>query len=125
MSVVVKSSVSFSSFKLRPESFYCGSQHHCWHLHGRNPRGTSLRCRLRLGYSVLNLNKRTYRLCSCGGKEIEEHLFLNCTLPSALRVDLLQSVKSTSLKEGLQDLLKCIIRSSETVATSAVWTSFA
>jgi len=57
----VKSYASFSSFKLRRETFYCGSKHNCWHLHGSNPGNTSLRCRLRLGHSVLNLNKRTYR----------------------------------------------------------------
>ena len=55
----VKSYASFSSFKLRLETFYCGSKHNCWHLHGSNPRNTSLRCRLRLGHSILNLNKRT------------------------------------------------------------------
>jgi len=32
-------------------------------------------------------------------KETEEHLLLNCTLHSALRVDLMQSVKSILLKE--------------------------
>jgi len=62
---------------------------------------TSLRCRLRLGHRVLN--KRTYRLCSCGSKESEEDLHLNCTLYSALRGDLVQSVKSILLKEYLQD----------------------
>ena len=47
-----------------------------------------------LGHSVLNLNKRTYRVCSCGSADTEEHLLLICTLHSALRVDLMQSVKS-------------------------------
>ena len=70
----------FSSFTLRLETFYCGSKHNCWHLHGSNPRNTSLRCRLRLGHSVLNLKKRTYRMCLCGNKEKEEHLLLNCSL---------------------------------------------
>ena len=92
----------FSSFTLRLETFYCGSKHNCWHLHGSNPRNTSLRCRLRLGHSVLNLNKRTYRMCLCGKKETEEHLLLNCSLHSVLRVDLRQSVKSILVKEGLQ-----------------------
>jgi len=55
-------------------------------------------------FSVLNLNKYTYRLCSCS-KETEEYLFLNCTLHSALRVGLVQSVKPILLTEGLQDLL--------------------
>jgi len=45
---VVKSSASFSSFKLRLESFYCGLKRICWHLYGSNLRSTSLRCRLRL-----------------------------------------------------------------------------
>jgi len=103
--IVVKSSAGFWSFELRLETFYCGSKRNCRHLHGSNPRSTSLRCRLRLGHSVLNSNKRAYRLCSCGSKETEEHLLLNCTLHSALRVNLKQSVKSILLKEGLQDLL--------------------
>jgi len=50
----VKSSASFSSFQLRLETFYCGSKRNCWHLHGSNPRNTSLRCRVRLGHGVLN-----------------------------------------------------------------------
>jgi len=103
--IFVKSSSSFSSFKLRLETFYCGSKHNCRHLHGSSPRNTSLRCRLRLGHSVLNQNKRTYHMCLCGNKETEEHLLLNYSLHSALRVDLMQSVKSILLKEGLQDLL--------------------
>ena len=78
--IFIKSSASFSSFKSRLETFYCGSKHNCWHLHGSNPRNTSLRCRLRLGHSVLNLKKRTYRMCLCGNKEKEEHLLLNCSL---------------------------------------------
>jgi len=40
--VVIESSASFSSFKLRLETFYCGSKRNCWHLHGSNPRSTSL-----------------------------------------------------------------------------------
>jgi len=92
--IVVKSSASFSSFKFRLESFYCDLKRNCWHLYDSNPRRTSLRCRLRLGHSALNLNKRTYRLYSRGSRETEEHLLLNCTLHSALRVDLMQSVKS-------------------------------
>jgi len=107
--VFVKSSATFSSFKLRLETFYWGSKHNCWHLHGSNPRNTSLRCRLRLGHSVLNLNKRTYRMCLCGNNETEEHLLLNCSLHSVLRVDLMQSVKSILLKEGLQDLLSSVL----------------
>jgi len=43
-------------------------------------------------HSIPNLNQRTYRLCSRGAKETEEHLLLNCTLHSVFRVDLLQSV---------------------------------
>jgi len=62
-----------------------------------------------LGHSVLNLKKRTYRLCSCGSKETKEHLLLNCSLRSALRVDLMQSVKSILLKEGMQDLLSSVL----------------
>jgi len=107
--IVVKSSASFSSFQLCPETFYCGSKRNCWHHHGSNPHNTSLRCRLRLGNSVLNLNKRTYRMRLCGSKETEEHLLLNCSLHSALRVDLMQSVKSILLKEGLQDLLSSVL----------------
>jgi len=34
----------------------------------------------RLGNSVLNLNKRAYRMCLCGNNETEEHLLLNCSL---------------------------------------------
>jgi len=99
--IFVKSSTSFSSFKLRQDTFYWGAKHNCWYLHDSNPRNTSLRCRLRLGHSVLNLNKRTYHMCLCGNKETEEHLLLNCSLHSVLRVDLMQSVKSILLKEGL------------------------
>jgi len=64
-----------------------------------------------LGHSVLNLNKHTYRMCLCGSKETEEHLLLNCSLHSALRVrvDLMQSVKSILLKEGVQDLLSSVL----------------
>ena len=121
---VVRSSANLSSFKLRLETFYCGSKRNYWHLHGSNLRNISLRCRLRMCHSILNLNKRTFRLCSCGSKE--EHLLLNCTLRSTLRVDLVQSVKPILLKEGLQAfVVKCIIRSFKTVVTSAVWTSFA
>jgi len=73
-------------------------------------RNTSLLCRLRLGHhSVVNLNKRTYRLCLCGGKETEEHLPLNCSLHSALWFDLMQSVKSILLKEGLRNLLSSVL----------------
>ena len=94
-------SSSFSSLKLRLETRSCGSKRNCWHLHGSNPHSTSLRCRLHLRHSVLNLNKRTYHLCSCGAKETEEHLLLY----SSLRTQrcLLQSVKSILLKEGLQE----------------------
>ena len=105
-SPIVKSSASFSSFKLRLETFYCGSKRNCWHLHGSNPRNTSLRCRLHLGHSVLNLNKRTYGTCLCGSKETEEHLLLNCSLNSALRVDLMQS--EINFTESLQDLLSSV-----------------
>jgi len=65
---------------------------------------TSLRCRLCLGHSVLNLNKRIYRLCSCGTKETEERLLLNCTFHSTFCVVFLQSVKLISMKEGLHGL---------------------
>jgi len=30
------------------------------------------------------MNKRTYRLCPCGGKDTEEHLLFGCNLNSAL-----------------------------------------
>ena len=90
--VVVKSSDSFMSFKLHLETFFCGSKRNCLHLHGSIPSSTSLRCKLHLSHSVLNMNKCTYRLCSYGSKETEEYLLLNCTLHSALRVDLVQSV---------------------------------
>jgi len=96
----------FRPLKLRLETFYCNSKRKCWHLHGSNPRSTSLRYRLRLGHDVLNLNKRTFRLCSCGGKGTEGYLLLNCILHSALRVDL---VKSVLLKEDLKDLLSSVI----------------
>jgi len=82
--VVVKSSSNFSSFKLRLETFYCGSNRNCWDLYGSNCHSTSLRCRLRLGRSVLNLNKHTYCLCSCGVKETEKNYFSNHILHSAL-----------------------------------------
>jgi len=59
--------------------------------------------------NVLNLNKRTYRLCSCGAKQTEEHLRLNCTLHFAFWVDLLQLAKSILLKEGLQKLLSSVL----------------
>ena len=108
--IFVKSSASFSSFKLRLETFYCGSKHNCWYLHGSNPRNTWLRCRLRLGHSVLILNKRTYRMGLCGNKETEEHLLLNCSIHSVLWVDLMQSVKSILLKKGLQDLLSSVLQ---------------
>ena len=45
-----------------------------------------------------NLNKRICRMCLCDNKETEEHLLLNCSLHSALRVDLMQSVKSILVK---------------------------
>ena len=64
---------------------------------------------LRLGHTVLNLNQRTYRMCLCGSKETEEHLLLNCSLHSVLRVDLMQSVKSILLKEGLQARLSSVL----------------
>ena len=48
-------------------------------------------------------------MCLCGNKETEEHLLFNCSLHSMLRVDLMQSVKSILLKEGLQDLLSSVL----------------
>jgi len=47
-------------------------------------------------------------VCLCGSKETE-HLLLNCSLHTALRFDLIQSVKSILLKEGLQDLLPSVL----------------
>ena len=73
------------------------------------PDSISLRCRLRLGHSFLNLNKHTYRLRSCGASETEEQLLLSCTLHSAFRIDPLQSVELILLKEGLQDLLLSVM----------------
>jgi len=67
---------------------------------------------LATGLSVLNLNKKTYcmdRMCLWGNKETEEHLLLNCSIHSVLRVDLMQAVKSILLKEGLQDLLSSVL----------------
>jgi len=48
--LAVKPSANFSSFKLRLETFYCGSKQNCWYLDGSNPRShtKSIRRRLRL-----------------------------------------------------------------------------
>jgi len=100
----IKSSTSFCPL-IRLESFWCGRKQNYWHLHGSNPNITCLHCRLRLGHSVLNLNKRTYRSCSCDAAKSEERLLLRCTLHSAFRVDLLLSVKVIFMRESLADLL--------------------
>jgi len=117
--VVVKTSASFLSFKLRLETFYSGSKCNSWHFHGSDLRSTSLR-----SYAV----DRAWSQCpkpeqahltlmfTCN-KETEQHLLLNVLL----------TICEINFIEGrsARFIVKCVIRPFKTVATSTIWTSFA
>ena len=101
--VVVKSS-SFSSFKLRLETFYCDSKGNCWHLHGSNPRSISLRCRLRLRLrSQYPEFEPTYLSLVLTWRQRNRRAFTSCTLHSVFRVDLLQSVNQFCWKKACKN----------------------
>jgi len=53
---------------------------------------TSVRCMLRLAHSPLNINKKSYRTCVCGGIETEIHLFCCCDFHDAARAILFSRV---------------------------------
>ena len=73
-------SLSRLAFRVNVAAFLCGLKHPVWHLHGRNPQGTSLLCMLRLGHSPLNIDSRHYCRCNCGKPRTEKHLLLHCPL---------------------------------------------
>ena len=100
----IKSSPSHPNFM----NYYHVAKQNTHHLLGVNPRLTSVRCMLRLAHSPLDINKKLYRTCVCGGIEAEIHLFFCCDFHDAARAILFNRVYNIVTNNISPEFFDCL-----------------
>ena len=104
----IKSSPSHPNFMNRLMSYYHVAKQNAHHLLGVNPRLISVRCMLRLAHSPLNINKKSYRTCVCGGIETEIHPFFCCDFHDASRAILFNRVYNIVTNNISPEFFDCL-----------------